>query len=380
MKLADLPTPSLVLDAARLSRNAERMRKRAEGLKVSLRPHLKTSKSAEVARVAHGGKTGPITVSTLAEAEYFAGRGFVDILYAVGIVPDKLDRAAALMARGVDLKIVTDEPGVARAIAARGEALGAKFRVLIEIETGGERAGVLPDSPELAEIGATLARVDMLAGVMAHAGHSYGAESVSEIEEIAEAERAGVVLAAERLRGAGHRVDIVSVGSTPTALYAKHLTGVTEMRPGVYLFFDLFQLGLGMCAPEDMAVGVLASVTGHRTARKQMLLDAGGLALSKDIGANRHIDGVGYGFVRKPGAALPRRPLAVLDVHQEHGIVGAPKGLDAIEPFPYAEYPVGAKVLVMPNHVCMTSAMYDRYHVVDGSDEIVAVWDRVNGW
>lgn len=380
MKLADLPTPSLVLDSARLARNAERMRKRATGLNVSLRPHLKTSKSAEVARVAHGGKTGPVTVSTLAEAEYFAGHGFADILYAVGIVPDKLARAAALMARGVDLKIVTDEPDVARAIVDRGEALGAKFRVLIEVETGGERAGVLPDSPEIMAIGETLARAGMLAGVMAHAGHSYGAESVSEIEEIAEAERAGVVRAAERLRGAGHRVDIVSVGSTPTALHAKHLAGVTEMRPGVYLFFDLFQLGLGMCTPEDIAVGVLASVTGHRTARKQMLLDAGGLALSKDVGANRHIDGVGYGYVRKPGAALPRRPLAVLDVHQEHGIVAAPRGLDAIEPFPYAEYPVGAKVLVMPNHVCMTSAMYDRYHVIDGSDEIVAVWDRVNGW
>lgn len=380
MKLADLPTPSLVLDAARLARNAERMRARASALNVSLRPHVKTSKSAEVARIAHGGKIGPITVSTLAEAEYFARHGFVDILYAVGIVPDKLDRAAGLMARGVDLMIVTDEPDVARAIVARGQALGAKFRVLVEIETGGERAGVTPDSSELMEIGAILGPAGMLAGAMAHAGHSYGCDSISEIEAIAEEERAGVVRAAERLRAAGHRVDIVSVGSTPTALHAKHLAGVTEMRPGVYLFFDLFQLGLGMCAPEDLAVGVLASVTGHRTARKQLLLDAGGLALSKDVGANRYIDGAGYGFLRKPGAALPARPLAVLDVHQEHGIVGAPKGLDAIEAFPFAEYPIGAKVMVMPNHVCMTSAMYDRYHVINGSDEIVAVWDRVNGW
>jgi D-serine deaminase-like pyridoxal phosphate-dependent protein len=380
MKLADLPTPSLVLDRARLMRNAERMRRRAAELNVSLRPHLKTSKSAEVARIAHGGKKGPITVSTLAEAEYFAGHGFVDILYAVGVAPGKLDRVAGLMARGVDLKIVTDEPDVARAILERGTALGVKFRALIEVETGGERAGVLPDSPALDEMGAVLGPAGMLAGAMAHAGHSYGAESISEIEEIAEAERAGVVRAAERLRRAGHRVDIVSVGSTPTALHAKHLEGVTEMRPGVYLFFDLFQLGLGMCAPDDLTVGVLASVTSHRAERKQLLLDAGALALSKDIGANRRIDGAGFGFLRKPGAKLPARPLAVLDVHQEHGIVGAPKGLDAIEPFPYAEYPVGAKVLVMPNHVCMTSAMYDRYHVIDGSDEIVAVWDRVNGW
>jgi D-serine deaminase-like pyridoxal phosphate-dependent protein len=284
------------------------------------------------------------------------------------------------MARGVDLKIVTDEPSVARAIVERGKALGAKFRALIEIETGGERAGVPPDSPALDEIGAALGPAGMLARVMAHAGHSYGAESISEIEEFAEDERAGAVRAARRLRVAGHRVDIVSVGSTPTALHAKRLDGVTEMRPGVYLFFDLFQHGLGMCGPEDIAAGVLASVTSHRSARKQLLLDAGGLALSKDIGANRHIEGVGYGFLRKPGASLPAKPLAVLDVHQEHGIVGAPRGLDAIDPFPYAEYPVGAKVMVMPNHVCMTAAMYDRYHVIDGGDEIVAVWDRINGW
>ncbi|MFN8760623.1 MAG: alanine racemase [Tagaea sp.] len=380
MRIADLPTPSLVLDRARLNRNAQRMRERARELGVILRPHLKTSKSAEVARTTHGGAVGPVTVSTLAEAEYFAARGFLDILYAVGVAPAKLDRVAALRARGVDLKIVTDEPAVAAAIVERGRALGATFRVLIEIETGGERAGVLPDSPELLEIGGMLAGAGMLAGVMAHAGHSYSSDSIAEIAAIAEDERAGVVRAAERLRAAGYGVDIVSVGSTPTALHARHLTGVTEMRPGVYLFFDLFQTGLGMCKTEDVAVGVLASVTGHRTARKQLLLDAGGLALSKDVGANRHMDGVGYGLLRKPGDALPAKPLSVLDVHQEHGIVGAPNGLDAIDPFPYADYPIGAKVLVLPNHVCMTAAMYDRYHVVDGGDEIVAVWDRVNGW
>lgn len=380
MRIADLPTPSLVLDRARLDRNARRMRERARELGVVLRPHLKTSKSAEVARIAHGGAVGPVTVSTLAEAEYFAARGFLDILYAVGVAPAKLDRVAALRARGVDLKIVTDEPAVAAAIVERGRALGATFRVLIEIETGGERAGVLPDSPELLEIGGMLAGAGMLAGVMAHAGHSYSSDSIAEIAAIAEDERAGVVRAAERLRAAGCGVDIVSVGSTPTALHARHLTGVTEMRPGVYLFFDLFQTGLGMCNAEDIAVGVLASVTGHRTARKQLLLDAGGLALSKDVGANRHMDGAGYGLLRKPGDALPAKPLSVLDVHQEHGIVGAPNGLDAIDTFPYADYPIGAKVLVLPNHVCMTAAMYDRYHVVDGGDEIVAVWDRVNGW
>jgi D-serine deaminase-like pyridoxal phosphate-dependent protein len=215
---------------------------------------------------------------------------------------------------------------------------------------------------------------------MAHAGHSYGCEGIAEIEDVAEAERAGVVAAAEFARARGHAVGLVSVGSTPTALHARHLAGVTEMRPGNFVFFDLFQHGLGMCAAGDIAVGVLASVIGHHRGRNHILLDAGALALSKDTGANRRLENVGYGLVRRPGETDPRDDLAVLDVHQEHGILCARRGLDAIDPLPFADWPVGSRVLVLPNHVCMTSAMYAHYHVVDGGDEIVAEWDRVNGW
>ncbi|MBL8833070.1 MAG: alanine racemase [Rhodospirillales bacterium] len=380
MRLADLPTPSLVLDRSRLMRNVARMRARAKELGVTLRPHMKTAKSVDVAKAVHGGATGPITVSTLAEAEHFAKAGFSDMLYAVAIAPAKLDRAAALMRAAPALKILTDDVEAAKAIAERGKTLGVRFNAVVEIETGGARAGVDPTSPELAAIAATLGRAGMLAGVMAHAGHSYGCDGIAEIEEVAEAERAGVVAAAGFLRTKGHAFDLVSVGSTPTALHARHLQGVTEMRPGNFVFFDLFQHGLGMCGAEDIAVGVLASVIGHHRARNHLLLDAGALALSKDTGANRRIESVGYGLIRDPGAASPREDLAVLDVHQEHGILSARRGLDAIDPLPFADWPIGRRVLVMPNHVCMTSAMYTQYHVVDGGDEVVAVWDRVNGW
>jgi D-serine deaminase-like pyridoxal phosphate-dependent protein len=380
MRLADLPTPSLVLDRSRLMRNVARMRARAKELGVTLRPHMKTAKSADVARAVHGGRPGPITVSTLAEAEYFANAGFTDMLYAVAIAPAKLDRVAALMRAAPALKILTDDVDAAHAIVARGTALGVRFNAVVEIETGGGRAGVDPRSPELAAIADALGPAGMLGGVMSHAGHSYGCNGIAEIEDVAEAERAGVVEAAEFLRAKGHIFDHVSVGSTPTALHARHLQGVTEMRPGNFVFFDLFQHGLGMCAAEDIAVGVLASVIGHHRARNHLLLDAGALALSKDTGANRRIDNVGYGLIRDPGQASPREDLAVLDVHQEHGILSARRGLDAIDPLPFSDWPVGRRVLVMPNHVCMTSAMYQHYHVVDGNDEIVAVWDRVNGW
>ena len=379
MQLNDLPTPSLILDRQRLSQNVSRMRARAERFGVTLRPHMKTAKSARVAELACGGK-GPITVSTLAEADYFFRHGFRDMTYAVGIVPAKLDHVAKLQRDGADMKLITDNVDVARAIAARGRDLGQTFRVLIEIDTGLGRAGVAPDAPELNEIAAGLRQGADLVGVLAHAGHSYHCHSVGEVKQIAEEERLGALEAALRLRESGFACPVVSVGSTPTAIHAERLDGVTEIRPGNFVFFDLFQAGVESCGMEDLAVSVLASVIGHHRGRNHFLIDAGGLALSKDTGANEHRPGTGYGLICLPGGKVPLPGLAVLDVHQEHGIVAHAKGLDAISPLPFDRFPVGNRVRVLPNHSCMTAAMYDRYYVTDGGTEIVDEWDRVNGW
>ncbi len=380
MHLDDLPTPCLILDRTRLERNIARIQTRAHTLGVTLRPHLKTAKSAAVAERATGGK-GPITVSTLAEAMYFARHGFRDITYAVPIVPAKLDAVAGLLKEGVDLKLITDNEAVAQAAAARGRELGVTFGVLIKIDCGLGRAGIAPDSEALLPIAAALNRKGAsLAGVLTHAGHSYNAHSIEEIRAIAEDERLAVVKAAERLRAAGHACAIVSVGSTPTAIHAERLDGVTEMRPGNFVFFDLFQLGIDSCTVEDIAVSVLASVDGHHRERNHLLIDAGGLALSKDIGANKNQPGTGYGLVCLPGGKVPLPGLAVLDVHQEHGLVGHAKALDAIHKLPFDRFPVGSRLRVLPNHVCMTAAMYGRYYVTDGGSEIVDQWDRVNGW
>lgn len=379
MRLLDLPTPSLILDRTRLSENTARMHARARDLGVTLRPHLKTAKSARVAELATGGK-GPITVSTLAEADYFLNHGFRDITYAVGIVPAKLDHVAQLQRAGANLKILTDNVAVATAIAARGRELGQTFQVLIEIDTGLGRGGIAPDAPDLLAIAGALGDGAELVGVLAHAGHSYECESVTEVKQIAEEERAGAVAAATRLRQAGFPCPVVSVGSTPTAIHADRLDGVTEMRPGNYVFFDLFQVGVGSCRMEDLAVSVLASIIGHHRPRNHLLIDAGGLALSKDVGANRHRPGTGYGTICLPLGKVPLPGLAVVDVHQEHGIVAHAKGLDAVSPLPFDRFPIGSRVRVLPNHVCMTAAMYSRYHVTDGGADIVDEWDRVNGW
>ncbi|MFC3675786.1 alanine racemase [Ferrovibrio xuzhouensis] len=383
LQLADLPTPVLILDRARLLANTARMRDRAASLGLSLRPHMKTAKSATVAILAHAGTKGPVTVSTLVEAAHFAAAGFRDILYAVPVAPQKLDQAAAIMRdTACDLKLITDNIAVAEAIAAAGRRLGVRFRTLIKIDCGLGRTGIAPDSPDLLPLAAALSAPGAeLAGVLTHAGHSYHAHSIAEIKAIAEDERLAVVTAAGRLRAAGHACAIVSVGSTPTALHAESYAGVTEMRPGNYMFFDLFQAGVGSCRMEDIAVSVLATVVSHHPGRGHLLLDAGGLALSKDTGANEHSPGTGYGLVCRPGDAVPLPDLAVRDVHQEHGLVGRRDGGAADF---LSAHPPGSRLRVLPNHSCMTAAMYDRYYVTDpavaGGLAVVAEWDRVNGW
>lgn len=378
MKLSDLDTPALILDRARLAANVARMSDRARHLEVDLRPHLKTAKSADVARLATAGHSGGITVSTLKEAEYFAERGFSDVTYAVGIALAKLDRVAALRAKGARVTVLTDNLEVARGIGSRAESLGAHFEVLIELDTGDGRSGVLPGSGELIELGKVLDGAEgvTLRGVLTHAGHSYDCRGAAKVAAVAEAERAGAVRGAERLRAAGLPCPVVSVGSTPTAVHARHLDGVTEMRPGVFVFNDVFQAEIESCAMEDIALSVLAAVTGHQHARGELLIDAGGLALSKDRSTADAPRDVGYGLVvdRACGDSLPE--LHVVRVSQEHGVVAAPHG-----EVPFEALPPGARLRILPNHACFTAAAYDCYHVVDGiGDEVVAVWDRVNGW
>jgi D-serine deaminase-like pyridoxal phosphate-dependent protein len=366
--LRDLPTPCLVLDRTRLARNIAAMNHAVARTGAALRPHLKTAKSAEVARLATAGQAGGITVSTLAEAEYFAARGFRDILYAVGIVPAKLDRAAALRAQGVELLLVTDDADTASAVAAHPAGL----RALVEVDCGEHRAGMPVESDVLRAVGAALGR--SCAGVMTHAGHSYACPTTEAAADLAEHERSVAVRAAGRLRALGLDAAIVSVGSTPTALHARHLTGVTETRPGVYMFQDLFQTQIGSGTRDDIAVTVLASVTGRRPAEGKLVIDAGGLALSKDRSTAAAPRDYGFGLVLDI-AGVPLVAEAVVErANQEHGVIAAPAGLDT------ARFPVGTRLRIAPNHVCMMAAMYDRYHVVDGDDRVVAVWDRVNGW
>ena len=375
--LQDLETPCLVLDAERMERNIARLRARLADLGVGLRPHLKTCKSVDVARRVMDSPQGPATVSTLKEAAHFAAAGVRDMIYAVGIAPAKLAQVLALRAEGVDLAVLLDTLEQAEAVAAASREAGHPIPALIEIDCDGHRSGVKPgDTERLLAMGRALVRGAELRGVLTHAGGSYAARGEQALRQCAEDERRGVVEAATALRAAGLPCPVVSLGSTPTAHSATDLTGVTEVRAGVFVFFDLVMAGIGVCRVEDIALSVLATVIGHQRDKGWILIDAGWMAMSQDRGTSKQAVNQGYGVVCDL-AGRPYPDLIVADANQEHGIVALRPGSGGVLP----DLVIGERVRILPNHACATGAQHGSYHVVRGTGTTVeAEWPRFGGW
>ena len=210
---------------------------------------------------------------------------------------------------------------------------------------------------------------------MTHAGSSYDVDTPEALAAIAEQERAGCVRAATRLRDAGLPCPVVSVGSTPTALTAPHLDGVTEVRAGVYVFFDLVMHNIGVCTTDELALSVLTTVIGHQPEKGWAIVDAGWMAMSRDRGTQKQKRDFGYGQVcRIDGSLLPGYQLS--GANQEHGILsheGEPD-LDIV-----ARFPIGTLLRILPNHACATGAQFPEYHAI-APDRELAVWSRLHGW
>ncbi len=378
MQLSQLETPALILDRVKMDRNIARLKARLQPFGVVLRPHVKTAKSADVAK-RMGTPDTPITVSTLKEAEYFFKHGWSDILYAVGIAENKFAHIADLVSRGAKMTVVLDNKETTTTLARFCRDHTLTLPVLLEIDTDGHRSGVVPDDPALLDITAELERTEVagtawLAGVMTHAGASYDCKSVAEIQAIAEQERAGVVQAAERLRAAGYAAPVVSVGSTPTAHFVQSLDGVTEVRAGVFVFFDLVMNGLGVCDQSDIALSVLCTVIGHQKKKGWLITDGGWMAMSRDRGTAKQAVDQGYGVVcDQNGTPIP--DLVMRDANQEHGII-VHRHDASLTPM----FPVGTMLRILPNHACSTAAQHDGYSVVAGTDHIEAQWSRISGW
>jgi D-serine deaminase-like pyridoxal phosphate-dependent protein len=291
----------------------------------------------------------------------------------VPIEPGKFAGAIELLKIGVKLNLLTDN---AEAAAFLDEAAGkacVKFDVFVKIDCGTHRVGVEPHMPEAVEIPRQLSDAKNLnfAGILTHAGHSYDVKTVEEIKVIARHERDVMVEHAEKLRGLGIDVPTVSIGSTPTINHIDHLNGIDEVRPGNYIFFDNYQATLGSCSFDDTALTVLAAVVHRDASRRKIVIDAGGIAMSKDRGPVHLDSNCGYGRVLDLNGNATG--LSLDSLSQEHGVMHAADDAE------FNRFKIGDRVRILANHSCMTAAQHSHYNVVENG-EIVDKWKIHTGW
>lgn len=355
MNVRDLDTPALLIDAAKLRANIERMQSMAADFGVALRPHTKTHKSPDIARRQVEAGAKGITVAKLGEAEVMADAGLEDILIANQVVgAPKMPRLVELAGR-VRLAVLVDSLAGAELLERTFLAANGSLDVMIEVDTGKGRCGLaeLSDIAELAEAVAS-SRHLRFRGIETHEGHvAAGAKSADAIQAGAVAAGRRMIELADALREHGHAIDEISVGSTPGAPYTAEVSGITEMRPGTYVFNDVNQMAIGQATADECALDVLATVIS-RPAADRAVLDAGSKSLfserARKAFALEHYDG--FGYIREaPGACIS-------SLSEEHGVVEIPPGVD----FPA----VGGLVHVIPNHVCPAVNLHDELHITDG--------------
>ena len=350
----ELETPCVLIDVERLERNVARMAARAREAGVRLRPHAKTHKLAEVARLQLQAGASGLSVAKSSEAEVLAEAGADDLFVAFPVVgADKAQRLLSLAERLRRLAVGVDSVEGARTLAAPFAAAGRTLDVMLKVDVGLHRVGVLPEhAPPLAR---RIAHTPGLRvrGVFTHAGHAYGEASPEGVARVGAEEGRTLAQTADAIRNAGVELEEVSVGSTPTARHAMAVDGVTECRPGNYVYHDGSQVGLGVCADEDCALTVLATVVSV-PAPDRAVLDAGSKSLSSDPLRPRPD---GHGLVVGTRSRLSR-------LSEEHGVIQVAPG---------EAFRVGQKVRVLPNHACVVSNLFDHVWAIRG-DEVIEAW------
>ena len=350
--ISDLDTPAVLIDLDRLERNVARMAEKARAAGVALRPHCKTHKLPEVARMQLNAGARGITLAKVGEAEVFAAQGFDDIFLAYPIVGAQKARRLLALADRVRLAVGADSVAGARTLADAFAAAGRQLDVMLKIDVGLHRAGVLPEQA----LALAQQLVDLkglrLRGIFTHAGQGYGCETTEALAGTGHHEGDSMAAVARELRGAGLPCDVVSVGSTPTALFAMR-PGVTESRPGTYVYYDASEVSLGVCTMDDCAISVLATVVSTPAADRAVL-DAGSKTLSNDILRPK---ASGNGWIVGRESRLQR-------LSEEHGVVGVVPG---------ESFTVGERVRIIPNHACVVSNLVDSVYAVRGG-QVEAEW------
>lgn len=368
--LRSLETPCVVADHARLLANIGRMADLARAAGVALRPHVKTHKCREIARMQLAAGAAGLTASKTDEALVFMEDGCPSLTVAYPVLdPRKLDRLLeAARDNGCDLRMLADSGQGAAALAAAAERHAFELPVFLKIDVGLHRCGLAPDDPRLLPLAQRVAESKRLrlAGILSHAGHAYGAKDAAQVREIARDENRLMNAAAARLRGAGLDLPEISVGSTPTVLTGDAWEGITEIRPGNYVFMDRTPLRLGLAGLADMSLWVLATVVSANA--DWLIVDAGSKVLSSDGGGHGSaLDGHGLAWVLDASEEMAHA-LTVRKLSEEHGFVQRGN----------SKLGVGDVLKILPNHACPVANLTETLTVLhpDGSTEEWAVAGR----
>ena len=358
MHITDLRTPAILVDVNRAKANIQRMQAAASANGLRLRPHSKTHKSPTGAGWQIDAGAVGICCAKLGEAEVFADAGIGDIRLPYPVHPSNADRVVRLMDRA-RLSIIVDLTETARAWSAAMTKAGRTLDVLVKVDVGFHRCGIDPHRPDAADFVAKVATLPglNLRGLLSHAGHAYLAASEDDLRAIAAEEARLLDAVAAGARSKGASIGEISVGATPTARFSAATKGVTELRPGNYVYFDRMQVALGAATPADCALTVLATVvTKHKD---RVIFDSGSKTLSSDGARGSANAGYGAVFSGVEEASALDAGLLIERLSEEHATVRVMNGETRLN--------VGDRVRILPNHACVVSNLVDEVCLVDGT-------------
>ncbi len=367
--LLEIETPHILLDQGRLQANIQLIQNIANTHSVNVRPHIKTHKCLEIARQQIMAGAVGITASKVDEALVFIKNGIrsVTVAYPL-VVASKLDRLiAAALAHDVDLRLIVDSSAGVVAIAKTAEKHQKQISIFLKIDVGLHRCGLAEDDPSLVELVQKIVQEPALnfLGLLSHAGHTYGAEDADAARKIAQEECEILMRIQKNLESVGIEVSEMSVGSTPGTLASDSYDGITEIRPGNYVFMDRMPLRLKLIELNQIALSVLATVVSQNS--DYFIIDAGSKTLSSDKGAHGMSGMEGFGLAYPINRFEDKDyEMIVEKLSEEHGFV-VRKNFDL---------EIGAKLRLVPNHACVVANLLDTYTVLkDG--QIVDRWDIV---
>ena len=374
--LEGLFTPCLLIDENKLSRNIQRVKSLISKKSLDFRPHLKTVKCKEITKKFINEFGSRAMVSTVQEIEQLKDCGISDFLYSVAIVPSKLKRIANSLSKNCKITVSVDHISMAQDLVSFCEKTGVKISAVIELDFDGHRSGIKPNAKhQLCGIGKCLNDAGLFRGVMSHAGESYGLSNHQDLSKCAKNEVEQTLCAVSILKDASIECELVTIGSTPTVLSDFQNNDITELRAGVFVFFDLVQSGVGVCKVDEIALSVLSSVISVNKEIDAVIIDAGWMALSRDRGTSSQKIDYGYGQVCYESGEIIK-DVIVTNVQQEHGIIQVRKGSNAKLP----NFKTGEVLRILPNHACATAAAHSSYYVINNKNKVTEVWNRFNGW